>query len=304
MSATTSSFSRGRFRVRGDVVEVYPATADEEAIRIEFFGDEVDAISRFDPLTGHAHDNLGVITFFPAKQFVTPADKLNRALSSIRNELEHRIVELEGNGKLLEAQRLRMRTEYDLEMLQEMGFCNGIENYSRHLSGRAPGSRPYTLLDFFPKDFLLVVDESHATIPQIGGMYEGDRSRKTVLVDYGFRLPSALDNRPLNFDEFMGMTNQIIYVSATPAEFEIQNSVVGNKGYVPHKRARIGENELVPFVLPENAQRPTIPPIHAEAAPFRGQTSRWKSSMPTPRARRWWSSRSFGRPGCSTPESR
>jgi excinuclease ABC subunit B len=251
------NFSRGRFRVRGDVVEVYPATADEEAIRIEFFGDEVDAITRFDPLTGHARDALGVITFFPAKQFVTPADKLNRALMSIRNELEHRIVELEAQGKLLEAQRLRMRTEYDLEMLQEMGFCSGIENYSRHLSGRAPGSRPYTLLDFFPKDFLLVVDESHATIPQIGGMYEGDRSRKTVLVDYGFRLPSALDNRPLNFDEFMKMTNQIIYVSATPAEFEIQNSVVGNKGYAPHKRARIGENELVPFVLP-GGKRSTI----------------------------------------------
>jgi excinuclease ABC subunit B len=244
------NFSRGRFRVRGDVVEVYPATADEEAIRLEFFGDEIDAITRFDPLTGHGRDALGMITFFPAKQFVTPADKLNRALSSIRNELEHRIPELEGQGKLLEAQRLRMRTEYDLEMLQEMGFCNGIENYSRHLSGRAPGSRPYTLLDFFPKDFLLIVDESHATIPQIGGMYEGDRSRKTVLVEYGFRLPSALDNRPLNFDEFMNMTNQIIYVSATPAEFEIQNSVVGNRGYFPHRRARIGEDELVPFVLP------------------------------------------------------
>src|SRR4051812_616626 len=243
------SFSRGRFRVRGDVVEVYPATADEEAIRIEFFGDEIDALTRFDPLTGHARDALGMITFFPAKQFVTPADKLNRALTSIRNELEHRIVELEAQAKLLEAQRLRMRTEYDLEMLQEMGFCNGIENYSRHLSGRAPGSRPYTLLDFFPKDFLLIVDESHATIPQIGGMYEGDRSRKTVLVDYGFRLPSALDNRPLNFDEFMKMTNQIIYVSATPAEFEIRNSVVENKGYVPHKRARIGEDEPIPFVI-------------------------------------------------------
>jgi len=250
------NFSRGRFRVRGDVVEVYPATADEEAIRIEFFGDEIDAISRFDPLTGHARDALGMITFFPAKQFVTPADKLNRALTSIRNELEHRIVELEAQGKLLEAQRLRMRTEYDLEMLQEMGFCNGIENYSRHLSGRAPGSRPYTLLDFFPKDFLLVVDESHATIPQIGGMYEGDRSRKSVLVDYGFRLPSALDNRPLNFGEFMKMTNQIIYVSATPAEFEIQNSVVGNKDYFPHKRARIGEDEAIPFVLP-GGKRPT-----------------------------------------------
>ncbi|HJT79936.1 MAG TPA: excinuclease ABC subunit UvrB [Chthoniobacterales bacterium] len=248
------NFSRGRFRVRGDVVEVYPATADEEAIRIEFFGDEVDAITRFDPLTGHAHNALGMITFFPAKQFVTPADKLNRALMSIRNELEHRIVELESQSKLLEAQRLRMRTEYDLEMLQEMGFCNGIENYSRHLSGRAPGSRPYTLLDFFPKDFLLVVDESHATIPQIGGMYEGDRSRKTVLVEYGFRLPSALDNRPLNFDEFMKMTNQVIYVSATPAEFEIQNSVVGNKGYVPHKRARIGEDEPIPFVVAGEAK--------------------------------------------------
>ena len=244
------NFSRGKFRVRGDVVEIYPATADEEAIRLEFFGDEIDAITPFDPLTGHARDSLSVITFYPAKQFVTPADKLNRALRSIRNELEHRIPELEGQGKLLEAQRLRMRTEYDLEMLQEMGFCNGIENYSRHLSGRAPGSKPYTLIDFFPKDFLLVVDESHATIPQIGGMYEGDRSRKTVLVEYGFRLPSALDNRPLNFGEFMKMTNQTIYVSATPAEFEIQNSVVGNKGYVPHKRARIGEDELVPFVLP------------------------------------------------------
>jgi excinuclease ABC subunit B len=243
------NFSRGRFRVRGDVVEIYPATADEEAIRLEFFGDEIDAITRFDPLTGHARQSLSVITFYPAKQFVTPADKLNRALASIRNELEHRIVELESQAKLLEAQRLKMRTEYDLEMLQEMGFCNGIENYSRHLSGRMPGSKPFTLLDFFPKDFLLVVDESHATIPQIGGMYEGDRSRKTVLVEYGFRLPSALDNRPLNFKEFMGMTNQIAYVSATPAEFEIKNSIVGNKGYFPHKRERIGEDEPVPFLI-------------------------------------------------------
>jgi excinuclease ABC subunit B len=257
------NFARGRFRVRGDVVEVYPGSADEEGIRLEFFGDEIDAIRRFDPLTGHAHESLSVITFYPAKQFVTPADKLNRALRTIREELEQRIVELESQNKLLEAQRLRMRTEYDLEMLQEMGFCNGIENYSRHLSGRPPGSKPYTIIDFFPKDFLVVIDESHATIPQIGGMYEGDRSRKTVLVNYGFRLPSALDNRPLNFDEFMKATNQIVYVSATPAEFEIQNSVVGNKGYVPHRRQRIGEEELVPFVLPggkrrtPNAQRPT-----------------------------------------------
>jgi len=258
------NFARGRFRVRGDVVEVYPGSADEEGIRLEFFGDEIEAITRFDPLTGHAHESLSVITFFPAKQFVTPADKLNRALRTIREELEQRIVELESQNKLLEAQRLRMRTEYDLEMLQEMGFCNGIENYSRHLSGRPPGSKPYTIIDFFPKDFLVVVDESHATIPQIGGMYEGDRSRKTVLVNYGFRLPSALDNRPLNFDEFMKMTNQIIYMSATPAEFEIQNSVVGNKGYIPHRRQRIGEEELVPFVLPGgkrptlNVQRPTF----------------------------------------------
>ena len=244
------SFSRGKFRVRGDVVEVYPATADEEAVRLEFFGDEIDAITRFDPLTGHARESLSVITFFPAKQFVTPADKLNRALQTIRAELEDRIRVLESQNKLLEAQRLRIRTEYDLEMLQEMGFCNGIENYSRHLSGRPPGSKPYTIVDFFPKDFLVVIDESHATIPQIGGMYEGDRSRKTVLVNYGFRLPSALDNRPLNFDEFMKLTNQLVYVSATPAEFEIQNSVVGNKGYVPHRRQRIGEDEPVPFVLP------------------------------------------------------
>jgi len=244
------AFSRGRFRVRGDVVEVYPATADEEAVRIEFFGDEIDAITRFDPLTGHAAEALNVMTFFPAKQFVTPADKLNRALTTIRAELDDRIKVLESQGRLLEAQRLKMRTEYDLEMLQEMGFCNGIENYSRHLSGREPGSRPFTLLDFFPKDFLLVIDESHATIPQIGGMYEGDKSRKTVLVEYGFRLPSALDNRPLNFPEFMKLANQMVYVSATPAEFEIKNSVVGNEGYMPHKRARIGEDELVPFILP------------------------------------------------------
>ncbi len=253
------NFVRGKFRVRGDVVEVYPATADEEAVRLEFFGDEIDAITRFDPLTGHARESLGVMTFFPAKQFVTPADKLNRALTSIRTELEQRIIQLEAQGKLLEAQRLKMRTEYDLEMLQEMGFCNGIENYSRHLSGRPPGSKPFTLLDFFPKDFLLVIDESHATIPQIGGMYEGDKSRKTVLVEYGFRLPSALDNRPLNFPEFMGNANQLVYVSATPAEFEIKNSIVGNKDYFPHKRARIGEEELVPFVLP-GGERPTSNP--------------------------------------------
>ena len=244
-----TAFERGRFRVRGDVVEVRPANLDEEAIRIEFFGDEIDRISRFDPLTGHLIDHLTMFTLYPAKQFVTPYDKLQKAMRTIREELDARIIEFEKRGHLLEAQRLKMRTEYDLEMMQEMGFCSGIENYSRHLSGRPPGSQPFTLLDFFPKDFLIIADESHATIPQMGGMYEGDRSRKTVLVEYGFRLPSALDNRPLRFPEIMGMTNQIVYVSATPAEFEIRNSQVGNTAYVPHKRDRIGEDESIPFAI-------------------------------------------------------
>ena len=307
------NFARGRFRVRGDVVEVYPASADEEGIRIEFFGDEIEAITRFDPLTGHAHESLSVITFFPAKQFVTPADKLNRALRTIREELEERIKELESQNKLLEAQRLRMRTEYDLEMLQEMGFCNGIENYSRHLSGRPPGSKPYTIIDFFPKDFLVVIDESHATIPQIGGMYEGDRSRKTVLVNYGFRLPSALDNRPLNFDEFMKMTNQTVYVSATPAEFEIQNSVVGNKGYIPHRRQRIGRMNWCHLCCrAKNAQRSQAPNespswrstlnVQFRSSGFAYRSNRRKNSMCTRPARRWSSSRSSARPDLLDPK--
>ena len=228
---------------------MHPANLDDEALRIEFFGDEIDSLKTFDPLTGHAHDVLTTFTLYPAKQFVTPHEKLNRALTTIREELDERIIFFEKHGNLLEAQRLKMRTEYDLEMIQEMGFCSGIENYSRHLSGRPPGSRPYTLLDFFPKDYLLIVDESHASIPQIGGMYEGDRSRKSVLVDYGFRLPSAMDNRPLNFPEFVGMTNQIVYVSATPAEFELRNSVVGNTEYFPHKRELIGQEEAEPFAI-------------------------------------------------------
>jgi len=244
------ALSRGKFRARGDVVEVYPATSDEEAIRVEFFGDEVDRITQFDPLTGSAINAPDRFTFFPAKQFVTPHEKMRRAVQAIRLELDERIAWFEGQNKFLEAQRIKMRTEFDLEMMQEMGFCSGIENYSRHLSGRAPGSRPYTLLDFFPRDFLLVVDESHATIPQIGGMYEGDRSRKLTLVEYGFRLPSALDNRPLNFPEFMETNSQILYISATPAEFEIRNSVVGNQSYIPHSRARIGQQETEPVLLP------------------------------------------------------
>ncbi len=213
-------FARGNFRVRGDTVEVCPAYR-EDALRVEFFGDQIDRITRFDPLTGEAAEQLEAVAIFPGKQFVTPAEKMKRATVAIREELGPRIAEFEKVGKLLEAQRIKMRTEYDLEMMEEMGFCSGIENYSRHISGRPPGSRPHTLIDFFPPDYLLVIDESHATIPQLGGMYAGDMSRKTVLVEHGFRLPSALDNRPLNFQEFQSLQGQTIYVSATPSAQEI-----------------------------------------------------------------------------------
>jgi len=213
-------FARGQFRVRGDTVELRPA-GREDGLRVEFFGEEIERLTRFEPLTGNKIETLDAVTIFPAKQFVTTGDKMKRAILAIREELGERIAWFEKNGKLLEAQRLKQRTEYDLEMMEEMGVCSGIENYSRHISGRAPGSQPCTLFDFFPPDYLLVIDESHATVPQIGGMYEGDRSRKTVLVDHGFRLPSALDNRPLNFLEFQSMQNQTIYASATPAPREI-----------------------------------------------------------------------------------
>lgn len=240
------AFARGKFRVRGDVVEVHPANMDSEAVRVEFFGESIDRISLFDPLTGQASKTLPGLTIFPAKQFVTPQEKLRRALGTIRTELDERLAELESQGKLLESQRLKMRAEFDLEMMEEMGFCSGIENYSRHLSGRPPGSRPFTLLDFFPRDFLCVIDESHASVPQIGGMYAGDRSRKQVLVNHGFRLPSALDNRPLNFSEFMEMTGQILYMSATPGDFELRNSHVGNKTFLraadPSARLSIEES--------------------------------------------------------------
>jgi excinuclease ABC subunit B len=214
-------FTRGQFRVRGDTVELCPA-GREDALRVEFFGDDVERITRFEPLTGEKIDSLESVMVFPAKQFVAPADKLRPALLAIREELGERIAWFEKHGKLLEAQRIKMRTEYDLEMMEEMGFCSGIENYSRHLAARPPGSRPFTLFDFFQKDYLLVIDESHATVPQIGGMYEGDRSRKTVLVEHGFRLPSALDNRPLAFEEFQSLQNQTIYVSATPGPRELE----------------------------------------------------------------------------------
>jgi len=214
------AFERGHFRVRGDTIEVRPA-GREDGLRVEFFGDEIERITRFEPLTGNKVESLDGVTVFPAKQFVTTGDKMKRAILAIREELRERIVHFEKHGKLLEAQRIKQRTEFDLEMMEEMGVCSGIENYSRHIAGRPPGSRPATVIDFFPDDYLLVIDESHATVPQIGGMFEGDRSRKTVLVEHGFRLPSALDNRPLNFLEFQGMQNQTIYASATPAQREL-----------------------------------------------------------------------------------
>jgi excinuclease ABC subunit B len=215
------SFERGQFRVRGDTVELRPA-AREDALRFEFFGDQIDRITVIDPLTAEKVEELQSTTIYPSKQFSTPMEKMKRAALNIRAELTERIAWFESQGKLLEAQRIKMRTEYDLEMMLEMGFCSGIENYSRHISNRAPGSRPNTLFNFFPDDYLLIVDESHATIPQIGGMYAGDRSRKTVLVEHGFRLPSALDNRPLNFEEFQAMQNQTVYVSATPGPLELE----------------------------------------------------------------------------------
>src|SRR5881398_2558046 len=216
---------RGKFRVKGDIVEVQPAN-QETAYRISFFGDEVEAITHFDPLTGEIYSKLDNISIWPATEYVTSQPTIERAVSDIRHELEQQVKHFESEGRMLEAHRIRQRTEYDLEMLQELGFCNGIENYSRILEGRAPGTHPFTLLDYFPSDFVVFVDESHQTVPQIGGMYEGDRSRKQTLVDYGFRLPSALDNRPLRFDEFLQKVPQLVFVSATPGPFELRHSQV------------------------------------------------------------------------------
>ncbi len=217
------TLTRGRFRVRGDTLEVMPAYG-ELAYRIEFWGDEIERITEVDPLTGEVLREHGEIDIFPAKHFITPADKMAEALKEIEAELEERLKELRDQDKLLEAQRLEQRTHYDLEMLREVGYCSGIENYARHLSRRPPGSRPWVLLDYFPDDFLMIVDESHMTIPQVRGMYGGDHSRKQVLVEYGFRLPSAMDNRPLRFDEFEQMVNQVIYTSATPRPYEREHS--------------------------------------------------------------------------------
>ena len=216
-------FSRGRFRIRGDTLEIQPSY-EEMATRIEFFGDEIERIVRIDPLTGEFLSELESTDIYPAKHFVTSREKLVLAIESIKQELEERLAEMKKQGKLLEAARLEARTNYDLEMLVEAGYCNGVENYSRHLSQRAAGSPPWTLVDYFPDDFLLIIDESHMTLPQIRGMYNGDRSRKETLVDYGFRLPSALDNRPLNFEEFNQRIKQVIYTSATPSEYEYAHS--------------------------------------------------------------------------------
>ena len=218
-------FTRGNFRVRGDTVEVCPSYT-EDAVRIEFFGDRVEHLSRFDPLTGKRQAQLNQVSIYPAKHWATPYSKVVRALDSIKAEMTERVAWFERNNKLVEAQRIHSRTMYDLEMLKEMGFCSGIENYSRHLSGRAAGERPFTLIDFFPKDFITIVDESHVTVPQLGGMYAGDKSRKTTLVEHGFRLPSALDNRPLNFPELEGLLKQSVFVSATPSVYEAQHSTV------------------------------------------------------------------------------
>ncbi|PEB50391.1 excinuclease ABC subunit B [Bacillus pseudomycoides] len=215
-------FQRGTFRVRGDVVEIFPASLDEHCIRIEFFGDEIDRIREVNALTGEVLAEREHVAIFPASHFVTREEKMKVAIENIEKELEERLKELNDNGKLLEAQRIEQRTRYDLEMMREMGFCSGIENYSRHLTLRPAGSTPYTLLDYFPKDFLIVMDESHVTVPQVRAMYNGDQARKQVLVDHGFRLPSALDNRPLMFEEFEEKTNQVVYVSATPGPYELE----------------------------------------------------------------------------------
>src|SRR5436853_419767 len=237
---------RGRFRVKGDVVEVQPAYS-ETAYRIAFFGDDVEAITHFDPLTGEVLSKYDQITVFPATQYVTSKPTIERAVDEIKHELNEQVKQFEAEGKMLEAHRIRQRTEYDLEMMQELGFCNGIENYSRILDGRPPGSALHTLLDYFPSDYVVFVDESHQTVPQVGGMYEGDRSRKQTLVDFGFRLPSALDNRPLRFDEFLEKVQQFVFVSATPGAWELRQST------------RVAEQLIRPTYLvdPEVELRPT-----------------------------------------------
>jgi len=218
------NFTRGTFRVRGDILEIFPANNDERAIRIEFFGDEIDRITEIDYVTGKIVGTRNHVVIFPASHYVTTPERIEKAIVGIEKELEDRVKSFKDDDKLLEAQRIEQRTKYDIEMLKEIGFCQGIENYSRHITGRQPGEKPYTLMDFFPKDYLIIVDESHVTIPQVRGMYAGDKSRKSSLIDNGFRLPSAYDNRPLNFDEFEENINQILFVTATPGPYELEHS--------------------------------------------------------------------------------
>ena len=257
------SLIRGKFRVRGDTLEVFPSY-EETIVRVQFWGDEVERIVRLNPVTGEVIEEMSELFVFPATHYVTERERLLKAISGIEVELKERLGQLEGQGKMLEAQRLRMRTNYDLEMMREVGFCSGIENYSRHLDGRSPGEAPYTLLDYFPDDYLMVVDESHVTVPQIGGQYEGDRSRKEVLVEHGFRLPSAMDNRPLRFDEWLERANQIIFLSATPSDFEIGHS------------AQIVEQIIRPtgLVDPEVMVRPTKGQIDDLLDEIRGRAVR------------------------------
>lgn len=219
-------FKRGSFRVRGDVLEIFPAASTDRAVRVEFFGDEIDRLTEIDVLTSEKKAELSHVAIFPASHYVVPREKMIEAAADIRQEMEERVAYFKSEDKLLEAQRIKERTSFDVEMMLETGFCSGIENYSRHLAGLAPGTPPYTLIDYFPEDFLIIVDESHITIPQIRGMYAGDRSRKTTLVDYGFRLPSALDNRPLNFGEFEGKIDQMLFVSATPSDYEAEHELL------------------------------------------------------------------------------
>ncbi len=267
------AFQRGHFRVRGDVVEVRPAYLEDTAIRVEFFGDEIDRISEISSNSGKKRgDDMPTYLFFPAKQFVSSAPKMKEAIKAIRKEMKQTVDAFEKEGKLIEAQRIRMRTEYDIEMMQEMGFCQGIENYSRHITGRDPGARPYTLLDFFPKDYLLLVDESHATVPQVGGMFEGDKSRKTMLVNHGFRLPSALDNRPLRFEEFMQMTNQRVYVSATPGPFEMLNSRPENNAYIPWVKGEMSANMAIKQLRKQISPSPSTQTVEEFDVEKRGAT--------------------------------
>ena len=257
------TFARNKFRVRGDTIEVYPSY-EEHAVRLQLFGDEIERIVEVDPMTGEVVGELERLVLFPASHYVTSRARLEKAIAGIEDELGHRLAELEGKEKLLEAQRLRMRTTYDLEMLREVGVCSGIENYSRHLDGRAPGQMPYTLLDYFPDDYLIVLDESHVTVPQLHGQYEGDRSRKVVLVDHGFRLPSAMDNRPLQFDEFIDKVNQVVFMSATPGAYELEKS------------SRVVEQIVRPtgLVDPEVIVKPTKGQIDDLVAEIRGREER------------------------------